>query len=195
MLVQKVDFDIGLANPLLFKEKPKLRGEVLTSTPNESFGAFAKRFLGDSVLHDSISTDKALDCLSGFPLLRAQLLANTTNRIRLVFFYLFGLKFAASINKEELVRRCLKSIDDLVVGIEKGDIAQRVADFGVFKEDGGLFLLQENSIDNMGGKCVAEMESLIGWMVIDGKFERKEVETRNLKWGELYLHKKVSLKD
>lgn len=59
-----------------------------------------------------------------------------------------------------------------------------------------MVLLTHNSRDSLGGECVEELEYMSGFVLrLQGVIEAVEVNRAHLKWGKLYLRKKVVLEN
>jgi hypothetical protein len=184
------------------KKKKKTKSVFVPKVAQVSFEEYAAEILGgdDAKVQGEIARAKELFDRSGFPLMRFALHANTMNCIRVVFYQVFHETFAETISKKELVSRCLVCLQNRLLG-EYDSVKPLVGDFGVVKEEcaiagvkkGEVVLLKVNSVDNTGADCVAGSSWLLGWVLREGKAVEVEVEERNLRWGELYLHKKVSV--
>lgn len=191
----------------LFAEKRKTKSRLIVAPELEkkSFQEFAQEMMGDNYeeVKQGIIRAKAKFNSSGLPVLRLALMANTMNRIRVVYWQLVGEKFAQAISKKELVNRCIAFLLDRFRA-RLDSVANQIGDFGVVKEDstadlvrkGELVLLKTNSVDNLAAPCVAQACSLQGWVCRNqDELVQVEVSVGNLLWGELYMHKKISLSD
>jgi len=195
----------SLENLFTEKRKKKARRLVAPELEAMSFDEFAMEFLGNNseqITQDILKAKQAFQS-SALPVLRLALMANTMNRIRVVYWQLFQANFAQAISKRELVQRCVAFIQDRCRA-SLDCIADLIGDVSVVIEDsvqdlvrmGELVLLKTNSVDNMAAPCVAQASSLRGWVCRNqGELVEVEVSVENLRWGELYKHKKISLSD
>lgn len=164
------------------------------------FEQWATDFLATPGIFEEIQKGKLAFLKSGYPLLRAQLSANTMDRMRVAVFDTLGVTFAGAIHKAELVSRCLVEFETRF-GVDAA-VAPHVADFGLVIDTvegsvvaGEVILLEHNSIDTMAGPCVEEIGLMSGWVKRDLELVKVMVGCENIDWAELYLHKKVVLKD
>jgi hypothetical protein len=195
---------VNAASMLDPPKRPKKKLCTSTVTPTltverDPFSVFAVKFLSEDGLLGEIKKGREAFLKSGFPLLRAQLAGNTMDRIRLAMFNTLGSRFAGAISKAVLIERSLGVFEELFGVNDK--VAPFVADFGLARETvedsvitGEVVLLHHNSVDSRGGPCVEEMGLMTGWVKRDNTFVAVIVDSENIDWSKLYLHKPVTLK-
>ena len=204
---EKVASPSDLGEISLFKVKPKKKKVKQVFMPNahESFNHYADEILGgdDLTVQREIQRAKEEFAKSGLPQLRVALSLNTMDCIRVVFWAVLNYALPTGISKAELVGRCVSHVRDRFWG-DTSSFAHEVGDFGIVIDDieelglakGKLVLLKTNSKDNTGAPCVTSTSyEMLGWVYVDGEVKQVELKENQIKWGELFLHKKVSLKD